>query len=148
MRLNCAGSSLVSAMTQTPASRPCGLETTPPMSFSAILIAATSACCCARAGADTPASNTAGATNIGSLLVIFMSPSLAAPAGSALYQPDLFDLRKVGRSDGAEFTRPFGGVHRARQLRVLSSGCGASASFADILSAGVVRGARGVRARV
>src|ERR1700730_9380226 len=82
-------------MTQTPASRPCGLETTPPISFAPIGTAAASFCGCARAGADTPANNATAATSIGSLFLIFMSPSLPAPAGPALFQQDLPDLRKI-----------------------------------------------------
>src|SRR5690242_188014 len=91
MRLNCVGSSVVSAMIQTPASRPCGPETTPPMSFSPIAIAAASSCGCARAGNDTPANNAAAATSTGSLFLIVMSPSLPAPAGPALFQQDLLE---------------------------------------------------------
>ncbi len=94
MRLNCVGSSVVSAMIQTPASRPCGLETTPPMSFPPIAIAAASFCDCARAGTDTPNNNAATATSAGNLIPIFMSPSPSAPTGPALFQQDLLDLRK------------------------------------------------------
>src|SRR5262245_26795209 len=83
MRRNCVGSSVVSAMTQTPASLLCGLETTPPMSFSPILTAAASLCCCARAETDTPANNAAAAVSTDSLFTIFMSSS---PAGPTLFQ--------------------------------------------------------------
>src|SRR5271154_975492 len=99
MRLNRVGSSVLSAMTQTPASGPCGPETTPPMSFAPIAIAAGAFCGCARAGTDTPANNAAATTNTGSLFLIFMSPSLPVPAGPALFQRDLLDLRKGRRSD-------------------------------------------------
>src|SRR5208283_445613 len=111
MRLNCVGSSVVSAMTQTPASRPCGLETTPPTSFSPIAIAAVSVCGCARAGTDPPANNAAAATNAGSLLLIFMSPSLPAPTGPALFQKDLLDPLKEPRSDRVDTTQASHGVH-------------------------------------
>src|SRR5215831_1300839 len=89
MRLNWVGSSVVSAMTHTPASRPWGLETTPPMSFPPIVIAATSFCGWPQAGTDTPTNNAAAARRPGSLFLIFMSPSLPASAGPPLFQRDL-----------------------------------------------------------
>src|SRR5438046_2151220 len=116
MRLNCVGSSVLSAMTHTPPSRPLGLETTPPMSFSPIVIASASFCGCARAGTDTPASNAAAATSTGSLFPIFMTSSLAAPAAPVLFQQDLLDLRKIRRSDRADLTQTSRGVHRARAV--------------------------------
>jgi hypothetical protein len=111
MRLNWVGSSVVSAMTQTPASRPCGLETTPPMSFSPIVIVAASSRGCARAVVDTPANNAAAATSTDSLFPIFMSPSQPVLTGPALFQQDLLDLRKIRRSDRADFTHASRGVH-------------------------------------
>src|SRR5690348_13901327 len=102
MRRNCVGSSVVSAMTQTPASRPCGLETIPPMSFSPILTAAASLCCCARAETDTPANNAAAAVSTDSLFYYHheLLPGRADPVPA-----DDLD---------ADFTEAERGVHRTR----------------------------------
>ncbi len=70
-------------MTQTPASRPCGLETTPPISFAPIGTAAASLCDCARGETNIPTNNTAAAST-GSLSPIFMDSSLSAPAAPPL----------------------------------------------------------------
>src|SRR5208282_1046972 len=101
MRLNRVGSSVVSAMTQTPASGPCGPETTPPTSLSPIAIAAASFCACARAGTDTAANN-AAARSTGSLFLILMSSSLRRRPVRPCSSRDLLDLPKVGRSDRAD----------------------------------------------
>src|SRR5712691_1465692 len=61
MRAKCVGSSAVSAMTQTPASAPAGLDTTPPIAFEPTLTALASPCCCARAEANITTKMTAHA---------------------------------------------------------------------------------------
>src|SRR5581483_2796658 len=63
MRANLVGRSVVSAITQTPASGPLAPLTTPPMSFSPTLSDAARCCCWASAGAPNASASAAMARN-------------------------------------------------------------------------------------
>src|SRR5438552_14908861 len=85
MRAKCVGSSVVSAMTQTPASAPAGLDTTPPIAFGPTLTAPASTCCCARAEANVTAKMTASAAAHFPVFIaaspLFLNKILRIPGG-------------------------------------------------------------------
>src|SRR5438067_5926974 len=85
MRAKRVGSSVVSAMTQTPASAPAGPDTTPPIAFGPTLTAPASPCCCARAGANVTAKMTASAAAHFRVFIaaspLFLNEILRIPGG-------------------------------------------------------------------
>src|SRR5215470_6610792 len=100
MRANLVGRSVVSAITQTPASGPFDPLTTPPMSSASIATCGAALLCWAAAGAAVPvrysakaaAAKALAATPDCNLLVVFIPSSL-------LVSPDV----TTGRSAGGEF---------------------------------------------
>src|SRR5260370_15574713 len=116
MRGKCVGSSAVSAMTQTPASAPAGLDTTPPIAFGPTFIALASPCCCARAEANVTTKMTAHAAAQFPVFIaaspLFLNEILHIPGGcgQALPFPATQATAKLATPEQGEFaTWAYGG---------------------------------------
>src|SRR3954469_7784470 len=108
MRANLVGRSVVSAMTQTPASGPLAPLTTPPISFSPTLTDAARCCCCALAA---PAKASATAAKMGRNR---MATSSSGKRLAAVYRRSA--TLEVGLSlfvEGADALAPIFSVHQA-----------------------------------